>query len=172
MKKWKVLLGMVSLSLGLLATVGSTSNVSASSMSYDKAPNVLHHDWVTKFIRAPKGLRNAQYGYSKERLHITNKKFQFYYYDFHPNKHLYDYGKDWGATSHYWALSFEKLSSHRYIIIGSADPSSKVANAFGVVLSKNYRSLKAYSYDVKFKHDVPYLSHKNYQGHFYRSNLL
>lgn len=44
MKKWKVLLGMVALSLGLLFTVGSSSSVNAATWHH-QTPKVLRGKW-------------------------------------------------------------------------------------------------------------------------------
>ncbi|MFT8902781.1 hypothetical protein [Liquorilactobacillus nagelii] len=74
----------------------------------------------------------------------------------------------YGAFKDYWALGYQKLSSHRYIIFGTLYLGSKQGSQYGVVLSKNFKNLKLYNFKVKIKHNYWYTGKAHYVGRFHR----
>lgn len=82
MKKWKVLLGTVALSLGLLFAVGSSSNVDAATW-HNETPSVLRGKWETKPFKVRyyyddghKGWGQASWAYRITKHHIGGCQLQ------------------------------------------------------------------------------------------------
>ncbi|MCT3391420.1 hypothetical protein [Lentilactobacillus hilgardii] len=167
--KLKIFVFGIAVFWGINVLVDS-QQVNAAKIHYNHVPAVLNHNWISPLYRAKKSQRTPYNQYWYTNLSPSNTRFQLQ--DFVLNKNLGNNNNSgpYGAFKDYWALGYQKLSSHRYIIFGTLylDLGSKQGSQYGVVLSKNYKNLKLFNFKVKIKHNYWYTGKSHYVGRFYR----
>lgn len=169
MKKILIFLNAMLIMLGLLVVTSPTA--SASKIYYNHVPSVLRHTWQTKTYKTQKKYSSARNRYWYTSLSPSNTDFHLE--DFMLNKHKgneYNSGP-YGPVKGYWALAYEKISAHRFYVMGTVYYGSKKASQYGVIFSKNYKSLKLYSFNVKVRHNTLYSGKAHYVGKFYRQHV-
>lgn len=147
----------------------NTSLVGASTTKFNKAPAILCGDWRTRIHKTKRGA-NFRNRYWFTNLYVNNT--QFHLEDFMLNKYKHnEYNSGpYGSFKGYWSLGFQKYTSHRYYIWGSMQPDVmyKKYTGYGVVLSKNYKSLKLYYFKVKAHKTTVSFGKAHYVNHFYK----
>lgn len=168
MKKFKLLFGTIAIFGGLFLFSGQTTQ--ASTTHWDRAPKVLKGNWITGYHKTPRKYSSSRNRYYYTSLNVTNK--QFHIEDFMLNKYKHsEYNSGpYGAFSNVYSLGFQKVTSRRYYVWGSASSwdNTNYVNGYGIVLSHSHKHLKLYSFHVKATHDSVHFSHRHYVGYFHR----
>lgn len=166
----KILISCLTIILSCTIGLSVSTNVSASSTHFNKAPKVLKGSWKTKTRKTPKKYSSSRNRYAYTDLYITNK--QFHLEDFMLNKHKGNeynsgpYGAYSGKTD---KLGFQKMSSRHYDIWGNIQPMFESRmSGFSVYLSESHRSMKVYSRNITDHGDYYRFGAKHYIGRFYR----
>ena len=128
MNKLKPVAFCLVLITGLLFLFNQPAN--AAKVHYNHVPSVLHHNWVSPLYRTPKSQRTPYNQYWYTNLHPSNTRFQLEGFVLNKNLGNNNNSGPYGAFKGYWALGYQRLSSHRYLAFGTLYEGSKCQGQF------------------------------------------